>query len=472
MQLLAMQSFMIKSFKNNRPIFFAILADLSQRFIPALFLLAYVYFLQPSSFGSLFLINMIISLGNVFFSFGLRHGYLHNKNSSSEFEQGFNSLAWILGVLAVALLCLIAPLLSYLLNHPDLTYSIRIASLQLLLINVSLIQFSYLEKHQKYQTIFWIRTASVLLSGVSSFVFIHLGLDYLGIIYGTLLGQLLPIILLFNQKPVWPSWKIGPEWIIHIKEFSGWVTFNDCIAWFYSWIDVLILNLLMGVEFSGLYRVAHQVAGLLFVAPSMGIANYSFNLLSGLKIQINLFEKNLRNLINFSLILFLGIFFFLLKNLPFFEKILPVQWGGLQDSVAILAIVHVLFGLIMLMSYALRASGRALLEAKLSAALIPFFFISSWLSASSGYESFLQVKLFVAILFFGIYILVLNKTKLLYLPSMLMLIWNPGIISLVFFGCAWFLLPNSLDYLTVSLSSIVVIGYFCLMAVLNKSKLS
>jgi hypothetical protein len=457
--------------RTDSSIIWSILADVSQRFIPALFLLSYVYLLPPSSFGALFLINMVISLGNVVFSFGLRHGYLHKSVIEESFEKGFNSLAWILGGFSTCLLVIAAPWLAKLFNQTELSYPIRIASIQLLLLNIALVQFSFLEKKRGYRLIFLIRTVSVVLGGLVGFLLIHLGFDYLGIIYGSIAGQILPIVLLFSTKPVWPSFSIGEEWLVHLKNFSGWVAANDFISWFYSWIDILILNALMGVEFSGLYRVAHQVAGLLFVAPSMAIANYGFNMLSRVKDHAAVFVSTLKQFLVFATVFFSAMLFLLISNIEGLKKIIPAQWSSLDVSVIVLAVLHILFGLVMISSYAIRSSGRALLEAKLSFLLIPFFFAASWSGAKMGFSEFLYIKLFVAIVFLSVYFVVLHRIQMITTQSIVLWILNPVLVSIVFLGLAWIILYQQTLMLKMIISPIVALCYLLGMMTIHKLKM-
>ena len=153
--------------------------------------------LMPEEYGTISLILIFINLANVFVSDGLGAALIQKKNADEEdfSTMFFCSVAMGLGLYAI--LFLTAPLISLFYEKPELTFIIRVLSLQIPLSSVQTIQQAYVSKHMMFKKFFFSTLGGTVISGIIGIIMAYNGFGVWALVQQYLVNRLINMLVLF-----------------------------------------------------------------------------------------------------------------------------------------------------------------------------------------------------------------------------------------------------------------------------------
>ncbi|MBD3796813.1 MAG: MOP flippase family protein [Campylobacterales bacterium] len=218
-------------------------------------------FLDPSAFGLMALVMVVIGFSQAFLDMGISNAIIHKQHITHE---QLSTLYWV-NVLAgfglFAIISAIAPLVSIFYGEPELTALIIIVGLTFLIQPFGQ-QFMVLwQKEMRFAEIARIDIVNKTISLLVSVVLAYMGYGVYSLVYGTLAGVVSQTIqfMILGLKEHKPSFVFN---IGEIKEFLGFGAYQmgeKTINYFNSQIDVILIGKLLGTEALGIYSVAKQL---------------------------------------------------------------------------------------------------------------------------------------------------------------------------------------------------------------------
>lgn len=218
-------------------------------------------FLEPSAFGLMALVMVVIGFSQAFLDMGISNAIIHKQEISKE---QLSTLYWVnvlAGFLLFCIIALIAPFVSNFYNEPELTTLIIIVALTFIIQPFGQ-QFMILwQKEMRFSEIAKIDIANKFVSLLISVYFAYKGYGVYALVYGTLAGMILQTIL-FIYKGL-KEYK--PSFVFKIKEIKEFLSFGayqmgeKTINYFNSQIDTILIGKLLGMEALGIYSIAKQL---------------------------------------------------------------------------------------------------------------------------------------------------------------------------------------------------------------------
>ena len=97
-----------------------------------------------------------------------------------------------------------------------------------------------------FKKLFWVRFTTVSLPGLASIPLALNGMGYWALVAGTLVGQLVQVMMLWRTSHWRPAFNFDIQIAKEMGRFGAWVGTSGLLAWFYVWADSLIVGMYLG----------------------------------------------------------------------------------------------------------------------------------------------------------------------------------------------------------------------------------
>lgn len=186
--------------------------------------------LTPKDYGIVALINVFITLADVFVTSGFGSALIQKRDADDVDFSTMFYISEIFSIVIYLILFFIAPYISIFYNNADLTLIIRVLALKLPLSAFNAIQQAYVSKKMLFKKIFISTTVSSIISGLVGIIIAYLGFGVWALVVQYILNTIIISIALFVQLDWHPqlkfSWSSGKPlldygWKIVATSFMG-----------------------------------------------------------------------------------------------------------------------------------------------------------------------------------------------------------------------------------------------------------
>ena len=375
----------------------SMLAEAASRLFAPLsfFLLALV--LAPEDFGIVAAATVVISLSVAIAEAGLGKALVQRDG---DIESAASTAYWItasLGLVATVILWLASPYVALFFKDARIANVIRVLSFQCVLASLCTVPAALLQRKLAFRGLFWVRLATTVLPGLASIPLALAGMGYWALVAGTLSGQAAQVIMLWRIDRWTPRFHMSIEIAGALLRFGRWAALSTLLAWFYTWVDTLIVGHYLGSHEMGLYRVGNALV----------VAAFGTVLAPLLPVLFPLFSRHQNNPpeIRSDLVLVVRTIAsislpggaLLLLASPLAEALLaPKGWSGIGMVIAFLGATHGIAWLVGANGEALRGAGKPHAES-LAMGLAIFGYLAAFLFAIRyGLLAFLVARLGMA----------------------------------------------------------------------------
>jgi len=305
-------------------------------------------FLEPSAFGLMALVMVVIGFSQAFLDMGISNAIIHKQEITKE---QLSTLYWVnvfTGFVLFCIIALIAPFIAEFYKEPELTELIFIVSLSFVIQPFGQ-QFMVLwKKEMRFKEISKIDIVNKSISLIVSVYLAYKGYGVYSLVYGTLAGVVSQTVQfmylgLKEYKPLF-IFKIG-----EIKEFLSFGAYQmgeKTINYFNFQIDTILIGKLLGTEALGIYIIAKQIIMRPAQIINPIISKVTFPTMAKIQNDTqrlkNIYLKTINYLssINFPIYVFIFIFAYEIVLLMFGEKWLEAVyimqilsvWGAIRST--------------------------------------------------------------------------------------------------------------------------------------------
>lgn len=218
-------------------------------------------FLEPSTFGLMALVMVVIGFSQAFLDMGISNAIIHKQGITGEQLSTLYWMGIMAGVLLFLIVSILAPWVSYFYGEPELTKLIVIVAISFVIQPFGQ-QFMVLwQKEMRFSEIAKINIVNKFISLIISVYFAYNGYGVYALVYATLVGVTIQTLMfmykgLNEYKPTF-VFRIGD-----IKEYFSFGAYQmgeRTINYFNSQIDTILIGKLLGVEALGVYTLVKQI---------------------------------------------------------------------------------------------------------------------------------------------------------------------------------------------------------------------
>jgi len=218
-------------------------------------------FLDPSAFGLMALVMIVIGFSQAFLDMGISNAIIHKQEIT---QDQLSTLYWVnilAGFILFIIISILAPFIADFYKEPELTKLIWIVATTFLIQPFGQ-QFMILwQKEMRFSEIAKIDIVNKSISLIVSVYLAYKGYGVYALVYGTLAG----VISQTAQFMYIGLEEYRPTFVFRISEIKEFLSFGayqmgeKSINYFNSQMDVILIGKLLGAEALGIYTIAKQL---------------------------------------------------------------------------------------------------------------------------------------------------------------------------------------------------------------------
>lgn len=215
--------------------------------------------LLPEDFGLVALTMTFIGFIVLFTNMGFGSSIIHESESTQE---ELSSIYWInlaLSVFSFIIIISTASFAAVFYEEPKLTPIILVASINILLSPVFIIQFKLLERDLEFRTISIINLSGTLIGSVAAIIGAYAGLGVYALVIQALVSSVIRLMLTFYHKRWMPSLYFNFSEIKHMIWYSLKFKASKTALYFERNIDYLILGKFFSSVILGYYAFSYNI---------------------------------------------------------------------------------------------------------------------------------------------------------------------------------------------------------------------
>lgn len=371
------------------------LSELAAKAIQPVVFIVLARLLTPEDFGVMTAAMMVIAFSQIFWEAGMGKALIQRQTHIEEAANAAFMINIGLGVLIAGLLYLFAqPIAQTFFQDDRVTAVLQVMTLQVLLGALGSVQTALLQKEMGFKKLFWVRFATISLPGLASIPLAMNGWGYWALVAGTLAGQLAQVLMLWRMSHWRPGFTRDSVVTKEIAKFGGWVGISGLLAWFYVWVDALIVGIFLGSHDLGLYRTGSQFSIMVFALIFGPITPVLYSQLSNIGKDENMMGLVVQSYIKIITSISIPLAFMIMAVNNYIESyVFGESWVGVGHVLGIMALVHGISYMTSMNTEAYRASGRPHYETLVMLLPLPIYLAVYFYIAPMGLDAFLLGRL-------------------------------------------------------------------------------
>ncbi|MFC1695074.1 lipopolysaccharide biosynthesis protein [Pseudomonadota bacterium] len=409
------------------------LSELASKTVAPVVFVILARLLSPEDFGVVIAATIVISFTQVFWEAGMGKAIIQY---GGERDSAANAAFWvnlILGILVTVLLLLLSgPIAEHIFHDSRVTLVLRVMAIQVLLSASVSVQTALLQKDLNFQHLFWVRLTTVTIPGLASIPLALYGMGYWALVVGSLVGQLIQTVILWNTSPWRPRAHFDPIIARKLIGFGAWVAASGLLVWFYTWADSFIVGLYFGPFELGLYRTGNafvmMIFGVLF-SPVMPVLYSHLSRHAQDKLRV---RDTMNQVIRILTFLSLPLAAILFVSSDFIGPLVfGGQWNGISLVIAAMALMHGVSWVVGANGEAYRAVGLPAWETRIMAITLAMYLVGYMVSVHYGFSTFIWTRFGLAVAASSVHFWVMARILKIKVTSVLAYI---GIVSIICFA--------------------------------------
>lgn len=318
--------------------------------------------LDPSHYGVIAIVNIFITLANVFVSDGFGSALIQKKDSDA---LDFSSVLYFniaFSLLLYFILFFSAPLISkfYGDGYEILSPVLRVLSLRLILSAINSVQQAYVSKHMIFKKFFWATLIGTILSAIVGITMAYTGFGVWALVAQYLTNTTVNTIVLNLTLKKKPLFAFSLERLKGLVGFGARILGTNLLIHGYQELRALIIGKIYSPEDLAFYDKGKQFPNILVTNINTSIGAVLFPKLSLIQDDKAAVKKLTRTSIRFSAYVMCPLMLGLAAVAePFVELILTKKWLPCVPLLQILCINSMCLPLHKANMQAIKAMGRS-----------------------------------------------------------------------------------------------------------------
>lgn len=387
------------------------LSELATKAISPVVFVILAKLLTPEDFGVMAAAQMVMVFSQIFWEAGMGKALIRRQTDPQE---AANAAFWInigLGVIIVLLLYSFSGLITRTFFHDDRVIDVlHVMTIQIFLGAFGSVHTALLKKEMKFKSLFWVRFTTVGFPGMASIPLALSGMGYWSLVFGTLTGQFVQVIMLWNMSRWRPQFSFHTKIAKEMVRFGTWVGISGLLSWFYAWADSLIIGMYLGAHDLGLYRTGNQFSSMIYgmiFGPVMSVLYSHLSRVGDNREKLQDLAKTVIKILTFTSIS-IGMAVFSLST-PLGEVVFGEKWFGVGFIIGVMALMHGYSWVVGMNGEFYRAMNKPSYETIVTATTLVIYLGSYLYFIRFGLETFVWVRLALALGALLVHLFVLKR---------------------------------------------------------------
>jgi O-antigen/teichoic acid export membrane protein len=376
----------------------SLLGEVASRTVGPVIFLMMARLLTPDDFGVVAAATVVISLSQVISDAGLGKALIQRQ---TEIGESANATFWLnlaAGIVIGGVIAAGAPFASILFEDARVEPVIRVMALQFPISAFSSVQTALMQKKLEFNRLFWVRLITTGVPGVAAAPLAVCGFGYWALVIGNLSGQVIQSAVLWMVSPWRPSRCVNPAATRELVAFGKWVMLSGLLAWFYGWVDTLVIGRFLGFHNMGVYRTGSTLVAMTFgliFSPLLPVLYSLFARAQHNLLQLRFALETVEHAISL-IALPIGFCLYAAGDL-IAETALGPQWAGAGSVIGFMALMHSFSWIVGANGEVYRAIGKPHIETWVNAAMLTLYLPAYLVSVQYGLDVFVKTRFCLAL---------------------------------------------------------------------------
>ena len=244
--------------------------------------------LTPVDYGLMASAGIFVGFLSLISELGFSAAIIQSKSIEDKIKQQIFGIVIVVGLVFFLSLFFLSVYIAEFLSDIRLTQIIKVLSFQFLLIPLLTIPKSIIEKEMRFKQKSIIDFIASIVSAILTLIFAIAGYGVWSLIFGSFT---VIIVQMIGYNIISPFIKLPLLRFNGMKEFvlfSGYVTLEKMVWYFYTQADVLIVGKMLGQEVLGYYSLAMHLASLIIQKISPLLSQVAFPAYSKIQNDLDL----------------------------------------------------------------------------------------------------------------------------------------------------------------------------------------
>jgi O-antigen/teichoic acid export membrane protein len=384
--------------KATRSVKWSALTEVVSRTASPIILVVLARLLTPDDFGVIATTMIAVSFSQMLWDAGLSKALVQTEEP---IETAANVVFWtniLLGIFVYLILLGLAPTIARFFNSPASGPVLRVLGLQIVIGSLTSVQQALFVRDLDFQGLFWIKLLTAFFPGLFSIPMAFFGYGVWALVAGSIAGQLLNLLLLWNYSSWRPTFRYNLPCAKKMFRFGLWVLAEAFGGWLIMWGDGLIVGKYFGVHDLGVYRTGIMIVSIIFSVTLNSFLPILYPSFSRLQHDIpklvQAFHKTIRIIMTLALPVGIGLF---VVGQDAATVLFGNKWEGLGFVLSILGLKEGLTWAVGINPETYRAMGRPDINTKFMIIQILYFLPAYFVGAQFGLWVFVYVRMAVAL---------------------------------------------------------------------------
>jgi O-antigen/teichoic acid export membrane protein len=295
--------------------------------------------LAPEQFGLVAFCTIAIQYLDIMNTAGINSALIARRDRLEEAANAAFVANVIMGVVSFGLAWIAAPYIAQFFHAPEITDMFRILAVFLPINGLGLVPDSLLQRNLRFQTRLIPDLSRNITKGLTSIILAVMGFGAWSLIWGQIVGEVIPVIISWLLVDWRPGWKFDRQVTREVLTFGGHIIIVELVGALRNNIDYLIVGRMLGARNLGYYTMAYRIPELTIRSVNNVVGRVSLPILS--RIQT---DKEVLRGIYFGYIRYIALFTFpigfglaLVSGL-FIETLLSAEWAPAALPMALICV--------------------------------------------------------------------------------------------------------------------------------------
>lgn len=216
--------------------------------------------LAPADFGLFAYAMIFMSVTALFQDLGMRQALIQRKDRIEDAADIVFISNIVLGVFWYIGTFIIAPYVADFFGNPQITKILRVMALSFLITPFSSVQNTLLIKNLYFKKLFYLSLLPAFIPGIISILLAFLGFGVWSLIYGSLIGAFLNVLVLWLMVHWRPRCRFDRMLAGQMLKFGRAVSAESVLSWVVNTMDDVLVGKWLGSAALGFYRVGFNIS--------------------------------------------------------------------------------------------------------------------------------------------------------------------------------------------------------------------
>lgn len=356
-------------------------------------------FLTPEDFGIVATAMVVISFGQMLWDAGLSKALIQTEE---KVEEAAHVVFWtnlVFGVVIYLALYLSAPWVAMFFKSPTSANVLQVLGFQLIIASLTSVQTTLFTRDMQFRRLMWVKLFTSFIPGFFSIPMAMLGHGVWALVAGTLVGQIVNLILLWSHSNWRPAFRYNFQLARKLAKFGFWILAEAIGGWLQVWGDSLIVGSFLGVKELGVYRLGWTLTSIIYqliLSPMQRIMYPAFSRLQNDRAAVlGVFRKANRLSLAITIPVGVGL---LLVGPEIAATLFGEKWAGLGFVIGVIGLMLAVGQMTGLNPEVYRALGHPRANAVLVYVQLCYYLPAYYFAAQQGLIIFVYVRLIVCVI--------------------------------------------------------------------------